>query len=72
MANIKKIILSDWLIAMVISLVIILAYFLQWGPLQSLEYKTYDFRARMLAEEPESQVTIIAIEHNPQNPCQGY
>ncbi len=62
MKKFKKIIFSDWLIGLVISLALLAAYMLQWGPLQTMEYKTYDFRARMLQEEPESQVVIVAID----------
>ncbi|MCK4911995.1 MAG: CHASE2 domain-containing protein, partial [Thermodesulfovibrionales bacterium] len=62
MKKFKKIIFSDWLISILITLTLLAAYLLQWGPLQTIEYKTYDFRARMLQEEPESQVVIVAID----------
>ena len=63
MKKFKKIIFSDWLIGLVIMLALLAAYLLQWGPLQAIEYKTYDFRARMLQEEPEkSPVVIVAID----------
>ncbi|HEB01869.1 MAG TPA: CHASE2 domain-containing protein, partial [Nitrospirae bacterium] len=62
MKKFKKIIFSDWLIGIVIMLALLAAYLLQWGPLQAIEYKTYDFRARMLQEEQKSPVVIVAID----------
>ena len=62
MKKFKKIIFSDWLISIIISLLLIAAYLIQWAPLQALEYKAYDFRARLLQEETESPVVIVAID----------
>ncbi len=62
MKKFKKIIFSDWLISIVITLALFAAYFLQWAPLQAIEYKTYDFRARMLQGQPQSPVVIVAID----------
>jgi serine/threonine-protein kinase len=62
MKKFKKIIFSDWPIGLIITIAFLLAYLLQWTPLQALEYKSYDFRARMLAQVPESPVVIVAID----------
>ncbi|CAH2030843.1 CHASE2 domain-containing serine/threonine-protein kinase [Trichlorobacter ammonificans] len=52
----------DWLLAAVITLVLLLAWLLQWSPLMMLEYKSYDLRARLRAKKPQAPVVVVAID----------
>lgn len=45
-----------------IALVLLLATLLQWYPLQLLEYKTYDLRARLRAQKPQAPIVVVAID----------
>lgn len=63
MLNAKKILFSDWLIGLVLTLVLLGAYLIEWRPLLALEYMSYDFRARLMADnKPQSPVVIVAID----------
>lgn len=41
---------------------VVLAYVVGWAPMVSLEWKTYDMRARMMKSRPASPVVIVAID----------
>lgn len=60
--KIAKIPRLDWLIVGVITLVLMLAWFFQWSPLQMLEYKTYDLRAGLRAKKPQAPIVVVAID----------
>lgn len=62
MKSIRQLLFSDWLIGLVLLGIVISAYLLEWGPMTSLEWKTYDMRARMLKAEPTAPVVIVAID----------
>lgn len=54
--------LSGWPVATVLTLLVLLLSLAEWGPLQSLENKSYDLRARLRQKKPDSPVVIIAID----------
>lgn len=53
---------SSWLAAGGITLLLLLAVALQWYPLQLLEYKSYDLRARLRAQKPHVPIVVVAID----------
>src|SRR5690242_13200711 len=57
-----KLFLNDWLIAAALTLAFLVLSLIQWYPLQTLEYKTYDVRQRMRQKKPASSVVIVAID----------
>ncbi len=50
------------LVAGAITLLMLLATLLQWYPLQLLEYKSYDLRARLRAKKPQAPIVVVAID----------
>jgi len=60
--KISRIFVSEWVLGVVLTLAVVAAYLLSWGPLMSLENRTYDMRARMLREEPTAPIAIVAID----------
>jgi len=62
MKKISRIFVSEWLIGLLLTLAVIAAYLLSWGPLMSLENRAYDMRARMLRHEPTAPIAIVAID----------
>lgn len=54
--------LNDWLIAAILTLALLGLYLIQWYPIQTLEYKTYDVRQRMRQKKPASPVVIVAVD----------
>jgi serine/threonine-protein kinase len=62
MKKISRIFVSEWVLGVLLTLIILAAYMLSWGPLVSLENRTYDIRARMLREEPTAPIAIVAID----------
>ncbi|MEI6206513.1 MAG: serine/threonine-protein kinase [Desulfuromonadales bacterium] len=60
--KLPKNILSGWPVAAVLTLVILALSLTEWGPLQSLEHKSYDLRARMRQKKPDVPVVIVAID----------
>ena len=62
MKKIGSIFVSEWILGVLLTLIILAAYMLSWGPLVSLENRTYDMRARMLREEPRAPIAIVAID----------
>ena len=62
MRKVTRIFLSEWLLALILTLLVLGAYLLSWGPLVSLENRSYDMRARMLRTEPSAPIVIVAID----------
>lgn len=60
--KIPKILHANWLVAGVVTLVLMLAMLLQWHPLQLLEYKSYDLRAKLRARKPTAPIVVVAID----------
>ena len=57
-----KQLLPDWAVGVILTLLFLGAALLQWYPLQTLEYKSYDFRAKLRQKTPTSPVVIVAID----------
>jgi serine/threonine-protein kinase len=62
MKKIKKIIFSDILIGFTLTLLVLAAFFYQWYPLETLEYKIYDLASKFRMEQASSPVVIVAID----------
>jgi eukaryotic-like serine/threonine-protein kinase len=60
--KIPKIKHANWLVAGALTLVLLLATLVQWSPLLTLEYKTYDLRARLRAKKPTAPIVVVAID----------
>lgn len=60
--KISRISRPDWLLAGGITLVLLLAWLVQWSPLMTLEYKSYDLRARLRAKKPQAPIVVVAID----------
>lgn len=60
--KLPKNLLSGWPIATVLTILILALSVLERNPLQSLENKSYDLRARMRLKKPDSPVVIVAID----------
>lgn len=46
----------------IITLFMVLVTLVQWYPLQLLEYKTYDLRAKLRAKKPIAPIVVVAID----------
>ncbi|MBI4691292.1 MAG: CHASE2 domain-containing protein [Nitrospirae bacterium] len=57
-----KIIFADWLIGILLTLLILGGFLINWYPLLALEYKTYDFRARLRQKKVSTPVVVVAID----------
>ncbi len=53
---------ANWLIAGMLTMFLLIAELTHWYPLQMLEYKTYDLRARLRTKKPQSPIVVIAID----------
>lgn len=60
--KLPKILQANWLVASLITLLLALAVLLQWYPLQLLEYKSYDLRAKLRAKKPSAPIVVVAID----------
>lgn len=60
--KLPKIVQASWLVTALLSLILIGAVAIQWGPLQLLEQKSYDLRARLRAKKPQAPIVIVAID----------
>ncbi len=60
--KIPKIKHANWVVAGLLTLVFLPATLVQWYPLQSLEYKTYDLRARLRAKKPQAPIVLVTID----------
>jgi serine/threonine-protein kinase len=50
------------LVAGIVTLVMLVATAVQWYPLQLLEYKSYDLRAKLRAKKPVAPIVVVAID----------
>jgi eukaryotic-like serine/threonine-protein kinase len=50
------------LVAGIVTLVMLVATAVQWYPLQLLEYKSYDLRAKLRARKPVAPIVVVAID----------
>ena len=64
MKKAKRILMSEWPIVLVLTLLVTGAYLLSWGPFMALESKAYDMRAKMVKAEPDAPITIITIDES--------
>lgn len=60
--KLPKNLLSGWPVSLFLTLAILTLSLAEWNPLQSLENKSYDLRARMRQKKPDAPVVIIAID----------
>ena len=62
MKKIRKSMVMDSLIALVLTILILLACLASWSPLEGLEYQLYDFGSQLREKDPTSPVVIVAID----------
>jgi serine/threonine-protein kinase len=62
MKKIKKSTISDFILGIVLLLLTIFAFFLSWGPLETLEYGIYDLSANLRVKPSKAPVAVIAID----------
>jgi CHASE2 domain-containing sensor protein/tRNA A-37 threonylcarbamoyl transferase component Bud32 len=62
MKKIRTSMLMDSLIALVLTILILLACLASWSPLEGLEYQLYDFGSQLREKDPASPVVIVAID----------
>jgi len=62
MKKIKKSTISDFILGIVLMLIALFAFFLSWGPLETLEYGIYDVSATLRVKQSTAPVTVIAID----------
>lgn len=62
MKKIRKSMVMDSLIAVVLTVLILLAGLASWPPLEGLEYQLYDFGSQLREKDPTSPVVIVAID----------
>jgi CHASE2 domain-containing sensor protein len=62
MKKMRTSLLLDSLIAFLLTIFILFAYFVSWPPLEELEYRFYDFGSRLREKEQASPVVIVAID----------
>ena len=62
MKQIKQSSLSDILIGFILMVLVFGAYFLRWQPLETLEYKFYDFGLFLRVKPAASPIAVVAID----------
>ncbi|PKN70094.1 MAG: hypothetical protein CVU52_09220, partial [Deltaproteobacteria bacterium HGW-Deltaproteobacteria-10] len=62
MKKIKKSTISDFILGIVLTLIALFAFFLSWGPLETLEYGIYDLSANLRVKQSTAPVAVIAID----------
>lgn len=62
MKKIKKSTISDFILGIVLTLLALFAFFLSWGPLETLEYGIYDLNANLRVKQSTAPVAVIAID----------
>jgi len=62
MKKIRTSLLMDSLIALVLTVIILVACLVSWTPLEELEYKLYDFGSQVREKDPTSPIVVIAID----------
>jgi len=62
MQKIKKSTISDFILGIVLTLFALFAFFLAWGPLETLEYGIYDINVGLRVKPATAPVAVIAID----------
>ena len=62
MKKIRPALLTDSLIALVLTIMILLAGIISWTPIEEMEYRLYDFGSQLREKSPASPIAIIAID----------
>ncbi len=62
MKKLKESIRADWVIGLILTLLMLAAFYFEWKPLEILEYRVYDFSFNMRETPAASPVTIIKID----------
>ena len=62
MKKISKSMISDFILGVVLMLLTLFAFFLSWGPLETLENSLYDLRANLRVTSSKAPVAVIAID----------
>ncbi|OQA01998.1 MAG: Serine/threonine-protein kinase PknB [Planctomycetes bacterium ADurb.Bin412] len=62
MKKMKKSTISDFILGIVLMLFALLAFFLSWGPLETLEHGIYDLNAQLRVKPSTAPVAVIAID----------
>ena len=62
MKKIKRSSLSNILIGFILMFLVLGAYFLRWQPLETLEYKFYDFGLILRVKPAASPIAVVAID----------
>ena len=62
MKKFKKSIISDLILGIVLTLLVLFAFFLSRGPLETLEYVVYDFNSSIRVKPAIAPVAIVAID----------
>ena len=62
MKKISKSMISDFILGVVLMLLTLFAFFLPWGPLETLENSLYDLRANLRVTSSKAPVAVIAID----------
>jgi eukaryotic-like serine/threonine-protein kinase len=62
MKKIKKSTISDFILGIVLTLLVLFAFFLSWGPLETIEYGIYDLNAGLRVKASTAPVAVIAID----------
>lgn len=62
MKKIKKSTISDFILGIVLMLLTFLAFFLSWGPLETLEYGIYDLNAGLRVKPSTAPVAVVTID----------
>ena len=60
--KIKKILFSNWLLCTILTLLVIGGMLFEFHPMQSLEYKAYDFFTSLRKREIGNQVVLVKID----------
>lgn len=63
--KLKKVLFSSWLLYAFLTLGILGGMMFEFYPLQSLEYKAYDFMSSLRQREDVSPVVIVEIDDRP-------
>ncbi len=58
-----RVVIPDWLLGGLVTLLLLAAFAVSWWPLESIEMKLYDLRARLRANpQPSQDIAIVAID----------
>ncbi len=58
-----RVVIPDWLVGGVVTLLILLAFAVSWWPIESIEMKLYDLRARLrTTSQVGNEIAIVAID----------